>query len=162
MKKIYVLRHSKSSWKDLFLSDFQRPLNSRGKTDGPKMSSYLHSRIDKIDFLHCSSSVRTYETSKFFVERIKFVNIKYDDSLYHSSSLEIINSIMNYDEQYNSAMIIAHNPGITNFINEISNVMLDNLPTTGLVEINFNCGMWADISVDNSTIIDVKFPKQLK
>jgi len=162
LKKIYVLRHSKSSWKDQSLSDFQRPLNSRGKADGPKMSSYLRSRIDNIDFLHCSSSVRTYETSKYFIERIKFIDIKYDDSLYHSSSSEIINKIKYYDKQYNSAMIIAHNPGLTNLINEISDIMLDNLPTTGFVEINFDCTKWSDISLDNSTVVDIKFPKQLK
>ena len=115
-----------------------------------------------IDFLHCSSSVRTYDTSKYFIERINFINIEYDESLYHSSSLEIINNIKYYDEQYNSAMIIAHNPGLTNFVNEITNIMLDNLPTTGLVEINFDCANWADISQDNSTVIDIKFPKQLK
>ena len=126
------------------------------------MSTYLHSRIEKIDFLHCSSSIRTYETSKYFTDRIKYTDIKYDESLYHSSSLEIINNIKCYDEQYNSAMIIAHNPGLTNFINEIANVILDNLPTTGLVEINFDCTKWSDISQDNSTVVDIKFPKQLK
>ena len=162
MKKIYVLRHAKSSWKDLSLADFNRPLNGRGKIDAPKMSYYLRSRIDKIDFLHCSSSVRTYETSKFFTNRIKFTEIKYDESLYHSFSSEIINNIKHYDEQYHSAMIIAHNPGLTNLINEIANVMLDNLPTTGLVEINFGCALWSDISLDNSTVVDIKFPKQLK
>ena len=162
MKKIYVLRHSKSSWKDLSLGDFHRPLNSRGKIDGPLISAYLRSRIDEIDFLHCSNSVRTYETSKFFIERIKYTDIEYDESLYHSSSSEIINKIKHYDEQYNSAMIIAHNPGLTNLVNELSDHILDNLPTTGLVEINFNCSKWADISLDNSTIVDIKFPKQLK
>ena len=162
MKKIYVLRHSKSSWSDLSLGDFHRPLNSRGKTDGPMMSVYLSTRIDMIDFLHCSSSVRTYETSKYFIERIKFIDIQYDESLYHSSSSEIINNIKCYDEQYNSAMIIAHNPGLTNLINEISDISLDNLPTTGLVEINFDCTKWSDISLDNSTVVDIKFPKQLK
>ena len=162
MKKIFVLRHSKSSWKDSSLGDFHRPLNSRGKTDAPMMSSYLSTRIDMIDFLHCSSAIRTSDTSKYFIERINFINIEYDESLYHSSSLEIINNIKYYDEQYNSAMIIAHNPGLTNFVNEITNVMLDNLPTTGLVEINFDCAKWADISDENSTVIDIKFPKQLK
>jgi phosphohistidine phosphatase len=126
------------------------------------MSVYLSTRIDMIDFLHCSSSVRTYETSKYFIERIKFIDIQYDESLYHSSSSEIINNIKCYDEQYNSAMIIAHNPGLTNLINEISDISLDNLPTTGLVEINFNCTKWSDISIDNSTVVDIKFPKQLK
>ena len=162
MKKIYVLRHAKSSWKDLTLGDFHRPLNSRGQTDGPMMSVYLSTRIDMIDFLHCSSSVRTYETSKYFIERIKFIDIQYDESLYHSSSSEIISNIKCYDEQYNSAMIIAHNPGLTNFINEISDISLDNLPTTGFVEINFDCTKWSDISIDNSTVVDIKFPKQLK
>ena len=38
---------------------------------------------------------------------------------YHSFSLEI-NNIKYYDEQYNSAMIIAHNPGLTNFVNQIT------------------------------------------
>jgi phosphohistidine phosphatase len=126
------------------------------------MSVYLSTRIDMIDFLHCSSSVRTYETSKYFIERIKFIDIQYDESLYHSSSSEIINNIKCYDEQYNSAMIIAHNPGLTNLINEISDISLDNLPTTGLVEINFDCTKWSDISIDNSTVVDIKFPKQLK
>lgn len=162
MKKIYILRHSKSSWEDLSLGDFHRPLNNRGKIDAPLISAYLRSRIHEIDFLHCSSSARTYETSKFFIDRIKFIDIKYDELLYHSSSSEIINNINCYDEKYNSAMIIAHNPGLTNLVNELTDLILDNLPTTGLVEINFDCEMWSDISLYNSTIVDIKFPKQLK
>ena len=126
------------------------------------MSTYLHSRIDKIDFLHCSSSIRTHETSKYFTDRIKYTDIKYDESLYHGSSSEIINNIKFYEEKYKSAMIIAHNPGLTNLINAISDITLDNLPTTGLVEINFDCTKWSDISLDNSTVVDIKFPKQLK
>jgi len=162
LKKIYILRHSKSSWKDLSLGDFHRPLNNRGKIDASLISSYMRSRIEGIDFLHCSSSVRTHQTSKFFIDRIKFIDIKYDGLLYHSSSSEIISNINHYDEKYNSAMIIAHNPGLTNLVNELSDLILDNLPTTGLIEINFDCEMWLDISLENSTIVDIKFPKQLK
>ena len=70
--------------------------------------------------------------------------------------------IKNYSEEYQSAVIIAHNPGLTNFINELTNISLDNLPTTGIVEINFNCDNWKNISIENSTLIDLEFPKQLK
>ena len=59
-------------------------------------------------------------------------------------------------------MIIAHNPGLTNLINEITNIYLDNLPTTGLAEIDFGCLKWNDISSKNSNLIQLKFPKQLK
>ena len=69
---------------------------------------------------------------------------------------------MNYSEDYQSAMIIAHNPGLTNLINNITNISLDNLPTTGIAEIEFNCDRWSKISYENSDLVDLKFPKQLK
>ena len=161
-KKLIIVRHSKSSWKDLSLDDFNRPLNKRGKEDGPIISNYLSKRVNIIDSLHSSSSVRTFETSKFFIQRIKFGKIKYDDNLYHSSSRSILTLIKNYSNEYSSVMVIAHNPGLTNLINQITNISLDNLPTTGLAEIDFNCDRWKDISAENSNLIDLKFPKQLK
>ena len=162
MKKLIIIRHSKSSWKDLSLGDFHRPLNRRGKSDGPIMANFLSRKINKICFLHSSSSVRTFETSKFFIDRIKFDKIKYDDSLYHSSSFSILNLIRNYSDNFSSVAIIAHNPGLTNLINELTNIDLDNLPTTGIAEIDFNCIKWNDISLNNGNLIQIKFPKQLK
>lgn len=162
MKRLILIRHSKSSWKDLSLPDFNRPLNGRGKLDGPLMANYLKRKIDKIDYLHASSSVRTFETSKYFINQIQFEKIEYDDSLYHCSSSSILKMIMNYSEDYQSAMIIAHNPGLTNLINSITNILLDNLPTTGIAEIIFACDEWNNISLQNSNLIDLKFPKQLK
>ena len=161
-KKLIIVRHSKSSWKDLSLDDFNRPLNKRGKEDGPIISNYLSKRTNFIDLLHSSSSVRTFQTSKFFTERIKFGKVKYDDNLYHSSSESILNLIKNYSNEYSSVMLIAHNPGLTHLINQITNISLDNLPTTGLAEIHFSCNKWNEISSKNSNLIDLKFPKQLK
>ncbi len=161
-KKLIIVRHSKSSWKDLSLDDFNRPLNKRGKEDGPIISNYLSKKTNFIDFLHSSSSVRTFETSKFFTDRIKFGKVKYDDNLYHSSSESILNLIKNYSNEYSSVMLIAHNPGLTHLINQITNISLDNLPTTGLAEIHFSCNKWNEISSKNSNLIDLKFPKQLK
>tara|TARA_B100001287_G_scaffold246876_1_gene225111 strand:+ start:275 stop:763 length:489 start_codon:yes stop_codon:yes gene_type:complete len=162
MKKLIIVRHSKSSWKDLSLSDFNRPLNGRGKSDGPLMADYLKSKINKIDYLHSSSSVRTFETSKYFINQIQFGKVEYDDSLYHSSATSILNMISNYSADYQSVMIIAHNPGLTNLINNITNISLDNLPTTGIAEIEFNINDWSKLSYKNSNLIDLKFPKQLK
>ena len=162
MKRLIIVRHSKSSWKDLSLTDFRRPLNNRGKSDGPIMSRYLSSKINKIDFLHSSSSVRTFETSKFFISKIEFKNIKYDDNLYHCSAQSIIRLIKNYPDQYKTVMIIAHNPGLTNLINMITHITLDNLPTSGIANIDFDCDFWNNISIENSNLVDLKFPKQLK
>ena len=162
MKKLIIIRHSKSSWKDLSLTDFNRPLNGRGKSDGPLMADYLKKKINKIDYLHSSSSVRTFETSKYFMDQIQFGKIQYDDYLYHCSSSSLLEMITNYSDDYQSVVIVAHNPGLTNLINNITNISLDNLPTTGIAEIEFNCDYWSKISNENSNLVDLKFPKQLK
>lgn len=162
MKKLIIVRHSKSSWKDFSISDFNRPLNKRGKADGSIMSKYLSKQIKKIDIMHCSSSVRTVETSKFFKSEILFGKIFYDDNLYHSSSNLILQLIKNYSEKYSSLLILAHNPGLTNLLNNLTKANLDNLPTTALAFIEFNCKHWKDICRGNSIIRDIKFPKQLK
>jgi phosphohistidine phosphatase len=41
MKKLYLIRHSKSSWDNPNLSDYDRPLNDRGKKDRYKVADYL-------------------------------------------------------------------------------------------------------------------------
>lgn len=162
MKKLIIIRHSKSSWKDHSLTDFNRPLNGRGKSDAPVMADYLKRKISKIDYLHSSSSVRTFETSKYFINQIQFGKVEYDDALYHCSATSILNMVSSYSDDYRSVMIIAHNPGLTNLINNITNISLDNLPTTGLAEIVFNINSWSNISYKNSNLLDLKFPKQLK
>ena len=162
MKKLIIVRHSKSSWKETSITDFNRPLNGRGKSDGLLMADYLKSKINKIDYLHSSRSVRTFETSNYFINQIQFGKVEYDDSLYHSSAPSILNMIRNYSDNFSSVMIIAHNPGLTNLINDITNIYIDNLPTTGLAEIDFNCLRWNDISSKKSNLVEIKFPKQLK
>ena len=38
MKELIIVRHCKSSWSDLSLRDYDRPLNKRGERDGNIMS----------------------------------------------------------------------------------------------------------------------------
>ena len=56
MKTLYLVRHAKSSWKHPELSDFERPLNKRGKNDAPFMGKLLFKKgIKAAEFLalHC-------------------------------------------------------------------------------------------------------------
>ena len=41
MKKLFLIRHAKSSWEDLRLDVFDRPLNKRGEKDAPFMAELL-------------------------------------------------------------------------------------------------------------------------
>ena len=51
MKKLIIVRHCKSSWSDMRLSDFDRPLNNRGMNDGDLMSGKLLENLSSVDLL---------------------------------------------------------------------------------------------------------------
>ena len=51
MKRLILIRHAKSSWKDMSLSDFDRPLNKRGMANGEFMSDLLSKKIKSVEVL---------------------------------------------------------------------------------------------------------------
>ena len=162
MKSLIIVRHCKSSWADLSLSDFDRPLNKRGNIDGELMSNYLREKEKKIDKLILSTSKRTRLTSKYFTEKIHFDSISYIDELYHASYSDIINIISKVENNFNSIMVIGHNPGLTELINQYTNMNIYNLPTTGVVKVEFKENKWKRITENKGKIIYKKFPKELK
>tara|TARA_B100001250_G_scaffold224719_1_gene192725 strand:+ start:79 stop:567 length:489 start_codon:yes stop_codon:yes gene_type:complete len=162
LKKLIIIRHSKSSWKNANLSDFERPLNKRGNYDAQLISNFLSDLIQDIDMLHSSSSERTRETADYFIDKIQIKKSVFDQNLYHISSENLLNTVKGYDNNLGSVMIIAHNPGLTNFVNTLTDLNLWNLPTTGLVIINFNVDCWEDIKKSAAEVFCKKFPKELK
>ena len=162
MKSLIIVRHCKSSWADPSLSDFDRPLNKRGNIDGELMSNYLKEKEKKIDKLISSKSKRTRLTSKYFTEKIHFDSISYLDELYHASYSDIINIISNVKNNFNSIMLIGHNPGLTELINQNTSMNIYNLPTTGVVKVEFKGDKWERITENKGKIVYKKFPKELK
>ena len=162
MKNLIIVRHCKSSWKDPSLSDFDRPLNKRGNIDGELMSNYLREKEKKIDKLISSTSKRTRLTSKYFIEKIHFNSISYLDELYHASYSEIIKIISKIENNFNNIMVIGHNPGLTELINQNTSMNIYNLPTTGVVKVKFKGDKWERITENKGKIVYKKFPKELK
>ena len=163
MKKLIIIRHCKSSWSDLTLNDFDRPLNNRGIQDGNLMSKELSKKIDNVDLLISSSSKRTRLTADFFIESIKINKISFIDDLYHSSSENIINKLKKISNTHESIMLIGHNPGLTDLVNKLTSINLYNLPTCGVAIVNLNIKNWDLIKNFSEYDLEwMKFPKQLK
>jgi len=162
LKTLIIIRHSKSSWKDHSLSDFDRPLNKRGIKDAKKMSFELSEKIKKVDLLLSSSSKRTTQTSNYFLDSINVRSNIFSENLYHSSSDLIFDYVLKINNKYNKAIIVGHNPGLTNIINKLTNLKLDNLPTSGIVIIVFDVDNWKKINYKSGLVEWIKFPKDLK
>ena len=147
--------------KDLYLklTDRQRPLNARGRHDAPLMGKALSEEVKSIDELIISPSERTKETSLSIKECIKFSSERIVDRLYHASVVDILDVISLVDDAFNSALLIGHNPGLTNFYNKYASEVIDNLPTCGVYRIRISSSQWLDLDTTNAQIDFFKYPK---
>ena len=64
------IRHAKSSWSDLSLDDFDRPLNERGRRDAPKMAKWFSENIQETAILFSSPANRALSTAKYFEKEL--------------------------------------------------------------------------------------------
>ena len=160
MKKLILLRHAKSSWKDASLDDFDRPLNRRGKKDAPIMADKLDKRKIKIDLIISSPAKRTNETAKIFANILGYESeIIFNDKLYEASYKEILNVINLIDDKYQNVLLVCHNPGITNLVNYISDYFIENISTSGIVGLSTNSS-WKNINENGCSFLFYDYPKK--
>ena len=163
MKKLYLVRHAKSSWKHPDLKDYDRPLNSRGKRDAPEMGKRLERRKILPDLLLASPANRAYSTAVQIGLKIGYQenDIKTNEGLYHADAAELINILKKQDNGFKEIMVFGHNPGFTNLANLLSGEQIDNIPTTGIFAMQFKIEDWNQIDKAASEVLFFDFPKKV-
>ena len=156
MKSLFIIRHAKSSWDWEDLNDFNRPLNDRGKRDAPDMAR----RIKTIpDLLVSSPAKRAKKTAQLFAQTwgIPEEDILFKPELYHAPVAVFYDVIESLPDAKSSAAIFSHNPGITAFVNELTPVHVDNMPTCGVFAIKV--GQWKDFQNAKKEFWFFDYPK---
>ena len=162
MKKIYLIRHAKSSWKNETVDDFERVLNSRGKRDVVFMGRRLKMFDVKPDIIYASPAKRAEKTAKEIAREIDYdkKKIKSIDTLYESSYEKYLELIHETDDSYSSIFIIAHNPTITEVGERLSGAILSNIPTCAIVCISFDVESFKEITEESGHILFFDYPKK--
>lgn len=161
MKRLFVIRHAKSSWK-YNLKDHDRPLKTRGNNDADLLSKHTKNIFENPERVLCSTANRTRLTANYFIKNwnLDTEKIFYKSQLYDFSGLDLIQQVKQCDNSINSLMIFGHNFAVTDFVNTFGNIYVKNVPTCGFVVIEFNVNSWADIA--NGTTIYKVFPKEIR
>ena len=162
MKKVILMRHAKSSWKDLGLTDLLRGLNRRGKNDVPIMGARLAARSVELDRIISSPAVRALKTAEMIMMALghPLDELIIDERLYLASVDEIFGVIHNLPEYLDQVMLFGHNPGMTNLVNTLCAFYLENLPTCGIFELTYKINSWPQVGdvAPESTYFD--YPKK--
>ncbi|WP_198306235.1 SixA phosphatase family protein [Arcobacter vandammei] len=163
MKELILIRHAKSSWKDTSLKDFDRPLNKRGEKDAPFMAKILKRLIKSPDLIISSPSKRTKLTLDFFIKEFKYKNeeIIFDKSIYEAPYINLLKVIKNIDNKNKIAFLFGHNPGLNDLTNYLIDNFTENIPTSGILKINFDVKSWENIEEKSGNLEFFKYPKML-
>ena len=161
MKKLILIRHAKSSWKHDVI-DHERPLNERGIADAHLVSNHLQSVIKNVDFLISSDAIRARSTANIFVSNLKIdiKQINLNHELYDFSGENLIKVIKSCNDDINDLMIFGHNYAITAFVNQFGTINIDNVPTSGVVIIQFDINTWG--ALKQGKTLKTIFPRDLK
>ena len=146
MKTLLIIRHAKSSWENAIVNDMERPLNERGRRDAPAMAQRLLQSGVGIDLFVSSPAKRARSTAELFIHEFgrKGEGILFVPELYHAPVQTFREVISNLDDRHDSVALFSHNPGITAFVNSLTSVRVDNMPTCGVFAVKSSAGNWIE------------------
>jgi len=162
LKKLILIRHSKSSWENGSISDKERPLNSRGKKAAPFMAEILKKKNIDIQLFISSPAERAYATAKKFADILNYPRnkIRIVEKLYEATTYDILEIVNQLENDFDCVAIFGHNPDLTQFNNFLSDTYIDNIPTTGIVMLNFDVDKWSDVGRGVGKLQFFDYPKK--
>ncbi|QTV04978.1 SixA phosphatase family protein [Faecalibacter bovis] len=160
MKKLILFRHGKSRW-DEGLSDQFRSLNEKGIERTNLSANKLAEILDfEPQHVFSSTATRAKETAEI-TKKIVFpkIEIQFDSELYTFSHFNLKNWIKSTDNALDHLIIFGHNPAFTDIAYDLGSEFILNIPTSGVVWIEFMTDNWNDII--RGTTKHVILPKEL-
>lgn len=162
MKRLILCRHAKSSWKDLTLEDIDRPLNKRGKRDAPEMGRRLAALNKLPDVIVSSPARRARKTARQLAKALGFgkKNVLILEKMYAASAEELLGIIHTFDDAANLVIMVGHNPETTLLANLLGGLDIDNVPTCGIVALDFAEDSWRNIGKAGGELVFFDYPRK--
>jgi phosphohistidine phosphatase len=166
-KRLFVLRHAKSSWDDPGLDDHERPLAPRGQRACAVMADHIQTSAIAPEVVLCSSARRARETLEGVAPPGEPV---IEHELYEASAEDLIDRLRRLPDDVSSVMVIGHNPALETLVLRLSRrddadpsvraAVERKFPTGALATLTFECG-WSELGPERARITAFVTPKGL-
>jgi len=146
VKRLLLMRHAKSSWKEADVPDHERPLKKRGCKDAELMGKMLKHKKIIPNLIIASTAERAQKTADIVAKTCKYENeIVFSDLLYMAEPSEIMQSIHDHAKKQKCVMVIGHNPGLEAFL-QILTGKVESLPTSSIALMTAKIEKWNELS----------------
>lgn len=160
MKTLVIVRHAKAENLPLNKTDYERKLTTRGKEDAEKMALQLTKQIKCPEIFIASPAKRSWSTAKRFAKafNIREENIASEKNIYNAHADTLIEIVQTIDNNFKSAVLFGHNPGFSQMACFFSGESNIELPTCGVVILEFNIKEWYEADYNKGKIISFQYP----
>jgi len=170
MRRLLLLRHTKSSWRDEALPDVERPLAPRGRRAAPAIGIYLRDHDLIPDLVLVSTAQRARETWQLV--NLMFANaptVRYDEKLYLADADEILKRVAKAPATAATVMVVGHNPGLQELAVALYdggeaidyNRLKAKFPTGGLAIYEFDIDRWSELREKSGRLAGFTAPRDL-
>ena len=162
MKTLLILRHAKSSWNYPELSDYDRPLNKRGKRDAPRMGKFLREQKLTPDRILTSSAKRARRTASKVAKACGYEGkVKKLDTFYDAVVGVYFETLQAVPKKYERVMVVGHNPTMEQLVGYLTG-QIHRMPTAALAHIELPIQHWKALDVNTEgTLANLWTPKTL-
>jgi phosphohistidine phosphatase len=146
-KNLFLIRHAHAE-SNHEIRDFDRSLTLKGITDATEISKQMHDHGFLPQSILSSPATRAMNTAKVFAENlsISFNKIQPENTIYEASITTLLSLINHLNNKYSTVALFGHNPGISELLNYLSDDYFGALPTSGVVQLEFELEDWSMIS----------------
>lgn len=164
MKTLYLLRHAKAALGSVDTKDFDRPLNERGVSDAHMMARRLKDQGVAIDLIVSSPALRAMTTATIVADVFEKPeqDIVLDRQIYLAGSAKLLQIVSFFDESAQSAILVAHNPALTDLSELLARSGIADIPTAGLVSIEIPVDNWLEVREGDAKLTAFDYPKNVQ
>ena len=141
MKKLYLMRHAKSSWETAHLPDRRRPLLEKGVLLAEERARELKKSGTTLDAIWTSDAVRATQTAEIVrkVFDLNEENVFVEPAIYDVQHVNDLRSIVrSIPDVFESVLLVGHNPLLTEFAQLFTRDRLDEMKTSQIIGVLFN------------------------
>lgn len=157
MKTLIFVRHGEAGYEAA--SDYKRELTSVGKLQAENTATFLLGQSLIPEVVMCSSAARTMETCDIICRKLDFGIDKIQPFLkFYSKGFETyIDEIIALEDTIECAMIVGHNPAVSQLVNYFCKDELLHMKPGSMVAVAFDLKNWNSIFSASSEIVIKNF-----
>lgn len=164
MKKICLIRHAKSAWETENITDFERPLNERGRKDALIVAKWIKQHNYNFDLIVSSPATRALITSRIILEHLEipFNKIETEERFYEGNVDDALEYFQQISNEVNTVLIFGHNPTIHNLAIYLAKFKYEHVKTSSFIEIELEASNWNDVVAGCGVVVNFIYPKVLQ